>query len=191
MVGTDGVQWRFVGVCGWPESSQKFKIWELLRSLHDFDGPILYGGDFNKVLCMSEIEGGVGRLRRNVADFQALVCDLDVHDLAYRGQWFTWERGKFAQNHIRERLDRFLASPSLCSHFPDAAVTHLLRQKSDHTPILVRLLGRPRRKRTRKKPSKFESAWLLDEECEPHVRSVRIVMWGPPLVSTFLVLRVI
>lgn len=47
-----------------------------MRSLHDFGGPILYGGDFNEVLYLSEIARGAGGEKRSVSDFQELVGDL-------------------------------------------------------------------------------------------------------------------
>lgn len=40
--------------------TQKLRIWELVQSLCEFGGLILFGGDFIEILIMSEIKGGVG-----------------------------------------------------------------------------------------------------------------------------------
>lgn len=43
---------------GW-KSLKNTKNWELMRSFKSFHGSIVFGGDFNEVLCWREIEGGV------------------------------------------------------------------------------------------------------------------------------------
>lgn len=40
-----GFVWRFVGIYGWPETTQKFKTWELMRTFSSFDGMMIFGGD--------------------------------------------------------------------------------------------------------------------------------------------------
>lgn len=70
-----------------------------------------------------------------------------------------------------ERLDRFLVSQSWFNLFPNAVVHHLLKYKSDHTPILVQTKKKVRRRRNRGKEFKFETAWLLDESCESIIKN--------------------
>ncbi|XP_048493143.1 uncharacterized protein LOC125493698 [Beta vulgaris subsp. vulgaris] len=167
----NGVVWRFVGLYGWPDRGQKAKTWELMRSLCEYGGPMLLGGDFNEVLSMSEVEGSQVEDRRVMHDFRACMDDLQLRDLGFSGCWFTWERGTNPATRIRERLDRFVASSSWTEVFPEAYVEHMGRYKSDHTPIMVCIGGNSRRRRKkRQKRFRFETAWLLEEECEPLVR---------------------
>ncbi|CAL1370231.1 unnamed protein product [Linum trigynum] len=43
-------RWRFTGLYGWPNGSDKWRTWALLSSLsQQWDGPWLCGGDFNQV----------------------------------------------------------------------------------------------------------------------------------------------
>lgn len=148
---SDGVSWRFVGIYGWPGSSGKHKTWLLIRDLcANYDGPILFGGDFNEILSYDEKEGGADSERRAIFDFRDTLDECCLRDLGFEGQWYTWERGLTASTMVRERLDRFCGNYSWCNLFPEAYVEHLVRFKSDHTPIMVRQ-KRPKKKRRRGK----------------------------------------
>ncbi|KAL2941612.1 hypothetical protein RDABS01_029962 [Bienertia sinuspersici] len=79
--------------------------------------------------------------------------------------WYTWERGVTSSTRIRERLDRYMGSKLWCDRYAEWSVDHLMRYKSDHTPILLSCSqGGP--KKRRRKEYKFETCWLLDERCE-------------------------
>lgn len=83
-------QWRFVGVYGWPNEDEKHRTWTLMRHIFDESSlPLLFGGDFNEILCYNEKQGGVDRTRREVENFRALLDDLSLRDLGYVGQWHT------------------------------------------------------------------------------------------------------
>lgn len=48
-----------MGISGWPEETKKFKTWDLIRTLiFSYNDPMLFGGDFNKILNYEEKEGG-------------------------------------------------------------------------------------------------------------------------------------
>lgn len=51
---------------------------------------------------------------------------------------------------------------------------HLVRFKSDHMPIFVRMKRHKRKRRRGKKSCKFETCWLLDDECAGVVKEA----WG-------------
>ncbi|XP_056695804.1 uncharacterized protein [Spinacia oleracea] len=159
--------WRFIGIYGWPETANKYRTWELVRKLcENVHGPLVIGGDFNEILSHDEKEGGADVERRAIPEFREMMDDCSLRDLGFEGHWYTWERGITAQTMVRERLDKFVCNTSWAAAFPEASVQHLVRFKSDHTPILLSM-GRPRkRKKKRKRAFKFESAWLLDDQCE-------------------------
>ena len=164
-----GLVWKFVGVYGWAEASQKSKTWELMRSVNNDNGPCIFGGDFNEVLSSSELEGVVDVEREAMLGFRAVMDDLLLRDLGFTGSWYTWERGSDPRTRKRERLDRFVANPYWCRSFERANVVHLARFKSDHTPILLRMGGYPITRQQRKRPIRFETAWLLDPDCDKKV----------------------
>lgn len=120
---------------------------------------------------MSEIEGGSLLRRHSMEGFREVLEGYNLRDLGYAGLWCTWERGRNPSTRIRDRIDRFLASIGWCESFPHAYVEHLPRYKSDHMPILILVQGAHRIRKKRKKPFRFETTLLLNDECESVVRS--------------------
>lgn len=157
---------------GWPDGASKYKTWNLLRYLcEDADVPIMLGGDFNEILGYEEKEGGVDTDRREIRKFREAVDECGLREMSFEGTWYTWERGLTPETRVRERLDRVLASPSWYSLFPGVGVEPLMRYKSDHAALLVRAKTAGKQKRKKKgKGYKFETSWLLDEECEQVVK---------------------
>ncbi|MBA0584191.1 hypothetical protein Gorai_015016 [Gossypium raimondii] len=75
--GDGGVAWRFTGFYGTLVEQIRKDLWNLLRHLKQ-----------------------ESNLSWEVLD----ECELS--DLGFSGQWFTWERGRFLENNMREWLDR-------------------------------------------------------------------------------------
>lgn len=57
-----------------------------------------------------EKKGGRLRDERQVVAFRNSLESYELHDLAFNGNWFTWERGRLRNNNIREWLDRGMAN---------------------------------------------------------------------------------
>ncbi|XP_021742793.1 uncharacterized protein LOC110708878 [Chenopodium quinoa] len=166
-----GDRWRFVGMYGWPESGNKYQTWKLIQHLCDeASDPIVFGGDFNEILSFNEIEGGASRERREIGGFREALDSCELRDLGFKGQWWTWERGRKVRTRVRERLDRFVASSSWMHIYPRASVEHLLKFCSDHAPIVLKLTPKAKKRQKRTKSFKFETAWLFDNTCETVVR---------------------
>ncbi|KAL8479773.1 hypothetical protein ACS0TY_026637 [Phlomoides rotata] len=69
--------------------------------------------------------------------FRQTVSDLNLHDMGFQGNKFTWSNGKEGLDNIQVRLDRAFVNPMWRLVFSEAQVSHLLRFKSDHALILV------------------------------------------------------
>ncbi|KAK8611921.1 hypothetical protein V6N13_131959 [Hibiscus sabdariffa] len=54
--------------------------------------------------------------------------------MGFSGPKFTWQRGQ-----AQARLDRFLCNSYWDEAHPDSSVLHLLRKRSDHRPLLLRV----------------------------------------------------
>ncbi|GMI64370.1 hypothetical protein HRI_000106300 [Hibiscus trionum] len=169
---SEGNQWRCTGFYGHPEEQHRGESWDLLRSLDDMpDTPWLVLGDFNEIVLSSEKQGGRDRPVRQMEGFSAALSDCGLDDLGFTGQWFTWEKGKFSNTNIRERLDRGVANGAWWELFPDYKVAHLQHSFSDHCPVLVNTsFGSSTHVRTWQ--FRFEAAWLLEDSCEPEVKKL-------------------
>lgn len=67
-------------------------------------------GDFNEVMFLFEKKGSRLRNEGNMERFREALNDCNLSDIGFFGNWYTWERGKFSDNNIRERLDRGVAN---------------------------------------------------------------------------------
>jgi hypothetical protein len=89
-------------------------------------------------------------------------------DLGYQGDPFTWSNKQENEHHIKERLDRFCATPSWITRFPRFTNYHITSYSSDHSPILL-VFGTNHdfREDSHSKThlKRFENIWLQDKDC--------------------------
>ncbi|KAG2700481.1 hypothetical protein I3760_07G232900 [Carya illinoinensis] len=97
-----------------------------------------------------------------MANFSALLFDLDLVDLPLARGDFTWSNGR-----VWSRLDRFVVSHSWEIHFPNLCQKRLHRLCSDHFPILLDCDGLQEGWRY----FKFENMWLKVDGFVEKVRS--------------------
>lgn len=104
-------KWRFSGIYGCPEGHNKKITFELLRRLAGNDDfPWLVGGDLNECLWESEKRGGLQGSYRNMELFRDVVEELQLSDMGFKGDVFTWTNLGKNCPVIMKRLDRFLCN---------------------------------------------------------------------------------
>ncbi|GMI92190.1 hypothetical protein HRI_002888300 [Hibiscus trionum] len=173
----EGRSWRCTGFYGAPEERYRRDSWNLLRQLNDcLNIPWLVIGDFNELIFSFEKMGGRVRSQRQMSDFQEALNDCALSDVGYQGRWFTWEKGKFEETNIRERLDRGVANNAWWSCHPHFILSHLAHSFSDHCPLLVNTS--PNTDNKAHWHFKFEAAWILEESCESEVANLWAVSTG-------------
>lgn len=107
--------------------------------------------------------------------FRTTLANCDLMDLGFTGRWYTWERGRFAENNIRERLDRGVANQTWWDCFPNFTVTHFFHSISDHCSILINSKGSNLAcYRVGRRQFRFNAKWCLEEDCEEIIRDY----WG-------------
>jgi hypothetical protein len=99
---------------------------------------------------------------------QDTLKNCNLEDLGYHGEIFTWTNNQADNNHIKERLDRFCATPNWITRFPRFTNYHLMSYTSDHNPIL-HVFGTTNDFRddshTKNKLKRFENIWIQDPAC--------------------------
>ena len=60
-----------------------------------------------------------------------------MHQTALKGFAYTWDNNQPNSNFFSSRLYRYFANTGQKNLFPSFNNTHLMRYKSDHTPILL------------------------------------------------------
>lgn len=83
-------KWRFMGIYGWPIAANKWRTWDLLRSMVGSSNiSIVIGGDFNVILRTDEKERGVEYGSKNITSSRDVVNDLALMDLGFARPKFT------------------------------------------------------------------------------------------------------
>ncbi|KAA3487680.1 reverse transcriptase [Gossypium australe] len=89
--------------------------------------------------------------------FRKVLEDCKLADLGFSGQWYTWERGRLANNNIREGLDRGVANPNF----------------SDNCPLIVNTnKNRDSYNSGQSRQFRFNADWILSPKCEEHIKNV-------------------
>ncbi|XP_027072036.2 uncharacterized protein [Coffea arabica] len=93
--------------------SDRRELWADLRALQVLGLPLLFHGDFN---------------------------DLDLTDVGFSGNQFTWCNNRQGRARVWKRLDRVLVDRDWLGSGVVPSVHHLARTASDHSPLLVSYL---------------------------------------------------
>ncbi|KAL4379926.1 hypothetical protein GQ457_02G020200 [Hibiscus cannabinus] len=155
-------------IYGPPNSTEKQQFWRDFHQIRrETTNKWCVIGDVNIVADQSEKEGG------NPVSISQTKCFLDFLDvsgmieLPIKGGRYTWTNMRSNSGSIAERLDKVIMSNEWSMAFPKAIGILEAAVASDHNPIVVLLEGLKRR---RKRDFKFETRWLLEEECSTNVK---------------------
>ncbi|KAK8975560.1 hypothetical protein V6N11_055708 [Hibiscus sabdariffa] len=160
-----------------PYKEEKKDLWEFMTNLRNGSGDRwLVMGDSNIVSSQEEKIGGVSFNVNDARSYFGFVDTLGLIDSSITGGAFTWSNQRSEEDAILEKLDRVLCSPGWNSFFPKAIALLDIAIGSDHAPVLVFLKGFKRKYR---KEFKFESKWLLEEDCTSTVKDSWIPISQP------------
>ncbi|KAK9034092.1 hypothetical protein V6N11_050270 [Hibiscus sabdariffa] len=160
--------WFGTFIYGPPYKDQKRDFWEFMKNLRDDnDAKWLVIGDSNVVSCQDEKVGGLPFNPIDANSFFDFVDSRGLIDMPITGGAYTWSNQRSDNDAILEKLDRVLCSTSWNIAFPKAVVMLDIAMGSDHAPIIIYPLGLDKKG---KKDFKFESKWLLEEDCSPTVK---------------------
>lgn len=116
---------------------------------------------------------------RQMAWFKEAIDFCCLREVGFVGPKYTWLYQKHDGSQIRERLDRALATQDWLTLFPSAKLFHKSSFVSDHSPLFLSFLHKPKKKK-QKKPFKFESMLLKDAQCDQVVSDA----WNERLISS-------
>ncbi|CAM8939724.1 unnamed protein product [Rhodiola kirilowii] len=152
-------EFRLTLFYGEPAVSNRVNGWALLRRLNEVRGlPWVVIGDFNEILCSSEVQGGRGRQNWQMENFRSVLNDCNLNDLGFSGYPFTFSNRRSGDAEVRARLDRAVVSSGWRRLFPEAGVRHVQLHSSDHLLLVLDTEGRCTM--YRKKLFRFEAMWL-------------------------------
>ncbi|GMI69773.1 hypothetical protein HRI_000646600 [Hibiscus trionum] len=165
-VSRDDVCFRFTGMYGTCHRSNKKDDWDMLDVLRTKpDLPWLVGGDLTDILDLSEKEGGRRKPRVEMEDFKDALLRNGLWDLKPETGWFTWHSGTNAENLVKERLDRFVASIAWIQLYGRGQVHSIHSPWSDHHYLILDTEPCTGRGRRLMDQFRFENCWADEEAC--------------------------
>ncbi|KAJ8447421.1 hypothetical protein Cgig2_019415 [Carnegiea gigantea] len=145
--------WEGVEVIyGWPETQHKHKTCAMIADLSTHSNlPWIVGETLTRSSTIRRKKWG------QLDTFREAFIDVGLFHLGFEGYEFTWNRCKDGMVVVEERLDKFCASTEWSLMFPDATITHINSDISDHLPVILRC--HPRRSTNQRH---FGNIWTLD-----------------------------
>jgi exonuclease III len=158
------MKWNLIIVYGAAQLDDKedFLI-ELGSACSDQELPLLIGGDFNIIRFPSEKNKIMRRNRWNDM-FNAIINCHGLRELYLSGGQYTWSNNQ--QDSTLEKLDRFLMNDAWETLFPLTTVHKLVREMSDHNPLILDTMEQ---KDKIVRDFKFEKACLQEEDFKSRV----------------------
>ncbi|KAK8599817.1 hypothetical protein V6N12_049689 [Hibiscus sabdariffa] len=146
-----------------PYEEEKQCFWERLGTLrNDVNAKWCIMGDTNIVASPNEKYGGSPYDHNNAKWYHAFLESTYLMEIQSKGGEYTWSNQRSEEDEICEKLDRVLSSLEWGFLFPKAIAIIDIAIASDHAPIVLLTNGIMKKV---KRDFKFESRWLLEEEC--------------------------
>ncbi|PKU71765.1 Putative ribonuclease H protein [Dendrobium catenatum] len=117
--------------------SERLSLWSDLQVIsQSICTPWAIIGDFNCCRFTNEKAGGLPLSSSNLGDFNNMIFNTGMHDLASIGHFYTWFNQQ-SNNPIHIKLDRMLVNDLWLSTFPNSYYFVGEPSCSDHSPLLL------------------------------------------------------
>jgi exonuclease III len=161
-------RWAAIVVYGPAHDNKKDEfLAELSLFCNSIDCPYFVGGDFNILRTVAE-KNKPCVLSHYSDTFNSIIHTLCLREIHMTGGLYTWSNKQ--KNPTLEKLDRILMSPDWELLFPLVSVKRLVRDQSDHNPLVLdtgdTILP------VKKRSFKFDTIWLKNDEFLPKVESI-------------------
>ncbi|KAL0449289.1 UNVERIFIED_CONTAM: hypothetical protein Slati_1485300 [Sesamum latifolium] len=128
-------------------------------------------GDYNEILQQHEKDGLAPRAQWQINDFRQCFNECGLYDMGYKGNCFTWCKGREAPHTVRAHLDCACCSTRWTNVFPKAQAQHEVTSGSDHSALWVDLDPKvDAEKQARNKRFRFEAIWSKSEDCDTIIK---------------------
>ncbi|KAK9037482.1 hypothetical protein V6N11_022393 [Hibiscus sabdariffa] len=162
-------EWFGSFIYGPPYREEKQQFWEMMAKLRSGSEDCwLVIGDSNVVASQEEKLGGAPFNPNEAKAYFDFVDHMGLLDLPISRGTFTWSNHRSDEEAILEKLDRALCSLEWSARFLKAVGMLDVAIGSDHAPILI--LPQVQKGKYRR-DFKFESKWLLEEECTSTIQT--------------------
>lgn len=129
------IKWNLLVVYGAAQEENKLTfLTELSHFCATNNDPMIIGGDFN-IIRYSKEKNSRDRVHKHTHVFNSLIHFYELRELIMTGGTFTQSNNQ--DPPVLEKLDRVLVTRDWENIFPQAIVSRLPREVSDHNPLIV------------------------------------------------------
>lgn len=122
----------------------------------------------NDIRSPEEKNGGRLRFEASCRVFREFIDRMNMEEMEFTGNMWTWANNWHDEGYIEARLDRFFGAFQWLRENSNAVVEHVVKQSSDHSMLVLDTnptLGR------KKKRFYFDKRWLGKSEIEEVIRT--------------------
>lgn len=102
--------------------------------------------------------------------FIEVMSDVNLYDLGWKGDKYTWSNSHIDATFTKERLDSAVANPKWMNIYTEAWVEVMVARTSNYKPLIVHLNMQCQdiasQFRQKKRFFKYEASWALEEDYE-------------------------
>ena len=128
-------------------------------------------GDLNEIVYHSEKSGGRPRSPASIDNFQDAFLNSGLFNMGFSSYEYTWCNYQVNGVLVEEGVDCFCANTNWSMLFPEATITHINFDGSDHLPILLKCAPNGHACADRKRHFFFENMWFTESSCHEVVLS--------------------
>nr|XP_010312970.1 uncharacterized protein LOC104644590 [Solanum lycopersicum] len=102
-----GFQFNFSVIYGFNTIEQRKSLWtDLNKMAQNVISPWLIIGDFNAVLSPQDRQAGAPVNESEIRDFADCVKTMGIHELQWKGSYYTWRNKQIGNTRVLSRIDR-------------------------------------------------------------------------------------
>lgn len=127
-------------VCLSPIYQVRLEQWRYLQDHRPNWGNKWFLGEDLNDIRKSEKKSGRGERRRtegSCRQFRSFIDNMEMGEINFKGRQWTWANNRENESYVEKRLDRFFASPDRLLLWPQVMVSHVAKQSSDHSLLIL------------------------------------------------------
>ncbi|KAJ8452652.1 hypothetical protein Cgig2_004988 [Carnegiea gigantea] len=134
--------WTFTAIYAYLRQQEREVLWNEVQQFGAaVQQPWLPASDFNETVNLKKRNHEGVKMLRRCGKFKNWIENNGLIDLGFSGHKFTWVKGNTEATQKCTRLDRALCNAEWRTQFQEGSVQHLLRNYSNHLPLLISTSG--------------------------------------------------
>jgi len=142
---TDDFEAYVTIVYGYNTMEQRKTLWQGIEKVaQGINGEWILWRDYNAILSQNDRLMGNPVTQADIQDFSQCINNLQLNELAWRGEYYTWSNKQVGTDRIWSRIDRDFGNTSWMMKWGHVQTEYDLPYISDHAPMFLQLADTPK-----------------------------------------------